>query len=722
MADVRLTITGEDKTAPARQGLIDTEKAIGMVKSAAAALGVTLGVMALVNYAKDATMLAARYNTMGASMTVVGNNAGYTRAQMDGFEQSLRKTGIAMIESRESLTRMASAHIDLSKSAELARVAQDAAVIGNINSSEAFERLVRGIQTAEVETLRNIGINVNFEDSYKKMGQQLGKNSAELSELEKTQARTNAVMEKGKDIAGSYEAAMGFAGKQITSMKRYMDDLKVKAGEVFQDALTVAVGWATDGLKELNGEIDDLARKDQLDKWGRRGLMTMAFVADAVRYPIIMFKSLADTLAWSASTLVSWGVIAKRAMTLDFSGAADEYRLMSAVTKAYNADMAKAFGGPSFQERAQGFLATKDSAGPARDMAKKQKTEQETNQAAAVKSFQEKSKIILDIEKDRIHRLLEIEKEFGKKLQDQYNERVSALDSFRSAYDAILQSKSDRDKARLEAEAAATRGAEDGYQKYYRTQAELAQSQNDLDNESTWSSESIAKRLKAYDDLIRKSADQLAAVKSGSVENISLEQAEYNHRAQREALEQRIIGLGDRQLKTMENSAVTAAQESDAWQRRIQATEDRVRMLDQMLQNLPKVKQIDINLRINGIDDLQQISGVIGGAQATAAAQHFGDYYTMGGKTFWNDGTLAENGTSTALPQYANGTDYVPRTGPAIVHQGEKIIPAGQNSGVTIGSISITLTSTGNAQTDADQLARALMPAINKQMGRSLAA
>lgn len=38
-----------------------------------------------------------------------------------------------------------------------------------------------------------------------------------------------------------------------------------------------------------------------------------------------------------------------------------------------------------------------------------------------------------------------------------------------------------------------------------------------------------------------------------------------------------------------------------------------------------------------------------------------------------------------AVPAYASGTDYVPRTGLALVHQGEKIIPAGRGgSGVTV--------------------------------------
>ncbi len=258
MAEVKLTVTGEDKTGPARQGLLDTEKAIGLVKAAAVSLGISLSAMALVKYGEDAAMMAAHYNTLGVTMTKVGANALYTASQMQGFSEQLQKSGIAMVESRQTLTQMAQAHIDLSKAQTLGRIAQDAAVIGNTNSSEAFQRMIYGIQSGQVEILRTIGINVNFEQSYAKLGKQLGKTAEDLSETEKAQARTNAVMEKGKDISGTYEAAMGTAGKQIASLKRYFDDLKVTAGEAFQPLLTSGVGVLTSTLKAISTHIEEI--------------------------------------------------------------------------------------------------------------------------------------------------------------------------------------------------------------------------------------------------------------------------------------------------------------------------------------------------------------------------------------------------------------------------------------------------------------------------------
>lgn len=230
----------------------------------------------------DSALLNARFETMGVAMNMVGKNAGYSSTQMHEYELSLRKAGIAQIEARETLSRMAQAQLDLSKTTELARVAQDAAVIGGINSSEAFERLVNGIQTAQTETLRTIGINVNFQKSYEDMAKQLGVNVNTLNENQKAQARMNIVLEYGARIAGTYEAAMGTAGKQLTSMRRYIDDLKVKFGEVFNEALTASVFGVADGFKSANHQLDELAKNDSIERWGQGVKLVLVAIAETL--------------------------------------------------------------------------------------------------------------------------------------------------------------------------------------------------------------------------------------------------------------------------------------------------------------------------------------------------------------------------------------------------------------------------------------------------------
>ncbi|MDQ1921623.1 hypothetical protein, partial [Massilia pseudoviolaceinigra] len=235
--------------------------AVHLVVAAYAALKVA-------DYIKESALLAARYETLGVVMEVVGRNSGYTKTQMMTATQAIAAQGITMIESRESAVKLVQAHIDLKHATGLARIAQDAAVIGHMNSSEAFDRLVNGIARGNVLILRNIGINVNLQNAYREMAAELGKSTKELTENERVEARRIAVFERGADINGTYTASMDTAGKQITSMQRYVTDLKTTVGEVGLDVLTVAVMAMTRGFKDANSEVTELSKNGQLHEWG----------------------------------------------------------------------------------------------------------------------------------------------------------------------------------------------------------------------------------------------------------------------------------------------------------------------------------------------------------------------------------------------------------------------------------------------------------------------
>lgn len=269
-----------------------TVDAIEYLQKALKLLAASWAALKLADYIKDAALLNARFETMGIVMEVVGRNAGYTANEMQKAATEVQKMGITMLQSRDAVTKFVQAGLELKDAAPLARVAQDAAVIAGLNSSQAFETLIHGIQSAQVEVLRNIGINVSFEDSYKKLAKQLGTNAAQLTEQEKLQARYNVTMEAGARIAGVYEAALGTASKQISSMARYTEDAKVIIGEVFNETLTALVFGFTEHLKNSNKELNELSRNDALKKWGQEVADVIALVADTISTAITGVKAL----------------------------------------------------------------------------------------------------------------------------------------------------------------------------------------------------------------------------------------------------------------------------------------------------------------------------------------------------------------------------------------------------------------------------------------------
>ena len=223
-----------------------------------------LALLKLAELGKDAVLLAARYETLGVVMGVIGNNAGHTKTEMEGFQAGLQKTGISAVEARQGLALMGQAQIDFSASSKLARIAQDAAVVGNINSSEAFNRMITGLATGQSILLHHLGLMTNFESAYANAAHAAGRTANDLTATEKAAIRLNEIIRAGAGISGAYEAAMGTVGKQLTSLPRYFSDLMVAVGSMGQGALFTAVSGLTDGLKWLAKNINDVITTAQV--------------------------------------------------------------------------------------------------------------------------------------------------------------------------------------------------------------------------------------------------------------------------------------------------------------------------------------------------------------------------------------------------------------------------------------------------------------------------
>ena len=145
----------------AAQGANMLSGALSKVKTIALAAGAALAAMKVTQFAKDSAMLAARNETLSVVLQQVAKNTGYTSKQSEYAVSMLKQRGITTQAATQSLIQMAQAEIEWADASELARRSQDAAVIANTNSSEAFERMTYAIQTGYSRILRTMGITVN---------------------------------------------------------------------------------------------------------------------------------------------------------------------------------------------------------------------------------------------------------------------------------------------------------------------------------------------------------------------------------------------------------------------------------------------------------------------------------------------------------------------------------------------------------------------------------
>jgi hypothetical protein len=189
-----------------------------------------------INFGKAAVLTAGRFDQMIKVASMMGEKQGYNADQVEGFITGVRKSGIEAGIAANLVTEMARSELDMAKSTDLARVAQDAAIISNSNSSETLARLQYGITRYDIMILRTAGIMVDSQKAFQKYAETIGKTAKELSATEKQAAFLNAVLEEGKKIAGAYDTSMRSGYKIMGSMTRIFDDIAVAIGGPFQES------------------------------------------------------------------------------------------------------------------------------------------------------------------------------------------------------------------------------------------------------------------------------------------------------------------------------------------------------------------------------------------------------------------------------------------------------------------------------------------------------
>lgn len=209
-----------------------------------------------VRFLKDLGDTAARTQVLATVLHVVARNAGVSREEIDKVSLRVQKLGITAQSANESLTKFLQAKLDVKFAEPLARAAQDLAVISGMDSSQTFSRLLLNIQQLDTMGLRWMGIVVSMTEATSRYAAAHGKAADALSQNEKQQALMNEVLEKAKGLQGTYEAAMGDVGKQMTSLGRLTTTLKDTLGKQLLPAYSALISEVSLFLEKLNDSAD----------------------------------------------------------------------------------------------------------------------------------------------------------------------------------------------------------------------------------------------------------------------------------------------------------------------------------------------------------------------------------------------------------------------------------------------------------------------------------
>lgn len=225
-------------------GLISLTSRIGIV-----AIAVGTMIKLFKEYAVGSAIVSARNETLAAALAVVARNTGQDIGLIQKLEGRIQRMGLTLEASRTILARFSATRLPVERIEELVDLGRNLAVVMGTNTSEAVVRLTRAITNQEVEILRTAGLNIKFETGHIKMAKAIGITADKLTDAQKRLANFNIVMEQGSNFLGTYEAALGTTGKQLTSLPRLVENFKQALGVNLQPALDAAVKSLTAFLK-----------------------------------------------------------------------------------------------------------------------------------------------------------------------------------------------------------------------------------------------------------------------------------------------------------------------------------------------------------------------------------------------------------------------------------------------------------------------------------------
>lgn len=660
-------------TEQAKQGvesLSATFLRLGNIVKASVIGFLAIAALKLRQFFAASTEVALRNETLKVSLDEIGKAVGYTQKQIDYAIESLREQGITTSAAEKALMRMARANIEWSEAAKLAAIAQGSAITAGMTSSEAFERLVTGIQKREPELLDELGITLRRGEAYKRLAAELGKNADELTEQEQMQAILNEVYRQSGAVLGVYDAAMTTAGKQQTTIIRLIEETQNNLGQMglaFKSAGTTmemdfwkGAQKATLGLKgwaEIAGfTVDALLAIDE--QTGKSALSLETFGDTMGRFAHNLARVFLDVSAFVGPALARTsdligeflsrtGAALEKYAQKDFRGAALEMAKFGQEAAALQGRVAEDAAKQQQKYREQFKLVFEDFD----KLSEKEETNLAREKSAADTQVEllQKQKEALEAQLGVVQRAEQIYKSFresvrkenesfGKQQQQldkQLNDRRAQLE--KRTQKSLIQLAVDAQKQRAQILKDAGRAEEERQRNLHRTleeqerQFQLSQRQNlarfQLEERRLRASGDILglQRLREDRDLAQQEAQQGFQ----DQQRQTIENAQEEQRKEQEALQERLKELGvsveerrqeilasyDEELNDL--IAANAEQQAALVQAHNERLDEIVQARNEQIRELGATLKDEAKLTQEGMDELARIFTTVFGDEGS---------------------------------------------------------------------------------------------------------
>ena len=195
-----------------------------------------VGGAALVALGMKSFQTAATVQELDTVMQVVGSTTGKTYEALLETANAIRSNGIEMASAQQMAIKFAKNSLNLADAADIARTAQDLAVISQSNSTDTANRLTHAVLNLNSMMLRNAGVQTTVSQAVRRYSQENNIAVKSMTTAQKQQAVVNAILEEGKKIAGVYSMSMNNAGKVLRSFARISSDIQGEVGKPLIEA------------------------------------------------------------------------------------------------------------------------------------------------------------------------------------------------------------------------------------------------------------------------------------------------------------------------------------------------------------------------------------------------------------------------------------------------------------------------------------------------------